>query len=143
MTKDFLKKKKEQEELKFYETYLADRKLFYYWLVDLKESLRVYYTGLKKTDSLEKKKQGKKALFEKFLQVKKPKFVHFDFIGKEESWNNADVLASGLYQPDSDFLDKVYHCSKAQNVGGFLRALKTAPGKNFKAKTEYLCRVSE
>lgn len=143
MTKEFLKRKKEQEELKFYEAYLADRRLFYHWLLDLKQSLQVYYVSLKKEDSLEKKIQGKKNIFAEFLQVKKPNFAQFDFIGKGQAWNNADVLASGLYQPDSEFLDKVYHCSKAQNVGDFLRALKIAPGKNFKAKTEYLCRVSE
>lgn len=143
MTRSFLKERDGVEELEGYEAYLADKKLFYHWLLELKKDLRVYYKSLSKKDSFERKEKGKKNIFDKFARLKKPKFKQYDFVGEASYWNNARVLSSGLYQPDVASLDEAYMCSKVETVGGFLRALKSAPGKNFKAKKEYLCRVSE
>ena len=106
-----------------YSKVLADRGLYQKWLFSLRQELKsLYASKIDKASLLQKKN----AIFAAYTSVKLPKFntTSFDFVRARE-WNNAYVLAAGLYTTDLEPFDKAYACAKKPSFGKFLGELES------------------
>jgi predicted aminopeptidase len=106
-----------------YSKVLADRGQYQKWLFSLRQELkRLYASKIDKAELLRRKK----AIFAAYTSVKLPKFNtgSFDFVRVRE-WNNAYVLAAGLYTTDLRPFDKAYACAKKPSFGKFLAELES------------------
>lgn len=98
---------------------LDDRRLFKTWLERLKAELEALYAEAP-PDVLKRKA----AIFAKYKEPPlKPKFAVVDFV-KDEDWNNAAILASSLYLPDTEVFAKAHACLKKPSMTDFLKELQ-------------------
>jgi len=125
VTKRYLEEKGRGAELTGYLAGRADRHLFQNWVAALRGELKTLYESDTKDEAaiLEKKA----AVFKKFFGVGFPKFKTdaYDHL-QAAKWNNAAVLAAGLYLPDDERFAKAYGCIGTPRAGEFLRLLKEA-----------------
>jgi hypothetical protein len=103
-----------------------DRALYQEWLRRLKERLTALYDT---RDRLDRPAllEAKSAIFRDFVGPELPRFKtrQFDFVAKRD-WNNASMLAAGLYAPDWERFSKAHACAGGETVGAFLESLKIA-----------------
>ncbi|MBP6217598.1 MAG: aminopeptidase [Oligoflexales bacterium] len=121
MTVSYLKKSGDLKELESHVNKKQDRALFADWLNHLRQDLERFYSQLPKEEKsvlLKKKKE----IFDFHLLQKKPRFQSSDYLGRGP-WNNATVLASKMYTPDSAALEKALRCS-GEHINLFLENLK-------------------
>ena len=128
MTRSWLQSKNKTDEIKKYEDRRMDRELLRVWVAGLKKDLEVLYKnppGGEKEGGSEQLKLAKAMVFKDWQTLRRPPFKANDLIG-DEDWNNASVLATSLYSPDTDRFEKAFACSKAKTAGEFLSKLEKA-----------------
>ena len=143
LTKKYLEELGLKKQLKKFLDKKRDLELYKIWLSDLKEALTGLYDqpppGGRQT-LLAKKEE----LFRSFITEKRPEFKWADYVG-DEPWNNARVLASSLYSPDTSRFLKAHQCSGMPDAGQFLERLSQALRQNdepFEA-LDSLCQDSD
>ncbi len=72
---------------------IEDRQKFGVWLTELRRALDAIYQSRRPPDEILRMKAG---AFADFTEKRRPKFAGGDLIGGR-TWNNAEVLAAGLY----------------------------------------------
>ena len=109
--------------------YLArrrDRIAFKHWLKELRASMAELLE--KRSNEAEADiRLAKRALVQEFKLDRLPEFEtrYYSFVAKKD-WNNAEILSSGLYAPETQLFEDAYRCTGELTVGGFLSRLKLA-----------------
>lgn len=100
----------------------ADRIKYQNWLAALRKDLQSLY---KVTSDKLQLLNRKNAIFAEYTQVKLPRFEsdYFTFVASRK-WNNAYVLAAGLYTTDLLPFERAFACAKKPSFGIFLTKLK-------------------
>ena len=122
LTSQYLRERGLTREAQIYERKKKDRLLYNRWLSDLKKAL----TSLYKTPPPGGRgalATAKEAVFREFTGPRKPAFSVTDYVG-HGSWNNARVLASSLYSPDTERFARAHRCSGLLSAGSFLTRLE-------------------
>ena len=126
LTVKYLEEKKRTDDLKKYRAEQSDKVVYRDWLEKLKKELEVLYgnsAALERGPLLAKKKE----IFSRYLGPDKPRFTssRYEYVAKRE-WNNATVLAAGLYAPDMARFERAHRCTGFAKIGDFLARLKVA-----------------
>lgn len=124
LTTEYLELFHDAQELKIYHVIARENKKYKAWLKSLRASLeQVYESGLDREAMLLEKSKT-------FNTYKTSKFPNFESKGyqniKNREWNNARVVSSSLYSPDTARFEKAFDCIDAPSVGEFLRVLQDA-----------------
>jgi predicted aminopeptidase len=106
-----------------YDGRLADRVVFKAWLKGLKADLTALYANPEKRPRSEILAMKAQTFARHLAPPLRPKFAVVDYIGDEE-WNNAAVLAAGLYAPDLDRFARAHRCLGQKGARAFLDALR-------------------
>lgn len=102
------------------------------WLQSLKQELNAVYAD--KTLSRDEKLARKAQLIERFRTKEFPAMVTRSYASlKGREWNNASILGSALYSPDTDKFDRAYRCVGENKVGLFIAAIKKAESRGLSA----------
>jgi predicted aminopeptidase len=125
LTQDFfthLDRGKELGQLKHAQ---KDYELFKVWLLQLRKSLGESLETSAGRPESERIKLKNEAI--SFAVSKKPAFKRVDFVGSGQ-WNNARILAAGLYSPDTEAFENAAACMTIKSspswIGNFLKTLK-------------------
>lgn len=101
-----------------------DQRLYQQWLRDLTKALNGLYgkaaAGAVGRSALFAEKDK---IFRDFRASMRPAFRRVDYVGKEP-WNNARVLASSLYSPDTERFARAHRCAGLLSAGAFLEKLQ-------------------
>ncbi|MDD9951858.1 MAG: aminopeptidase [Zetaproteobacteria bacterium] len=124
LTVQFLEEEGLVEDAARFHLYQQDYALYYKWQNSLRRELKLVYEDY----AADKVNQGealelKKNILQRYTQQKVPLFKKYNFVGSSP-WNNARLLASSLYSPDTSKFQKAYACRNWQNMGEFLTLLK-------------------
>lgn len=122
LTIQYLESRKHNEEIVYYQARKRDRRLFESWLKSLKKELKLLYSS-RSMMTKEHLRNKKRKIFESFLVEKKPEFTVADYVGTDP-WNNATVLASGVYFSYLDDFEKAHKCVGNLKIGVFLETIK-------------------
>ncbi len=145
LTKEFFNSLNRVSELEDLKLEQEDYRLFKVWLDELRRQIK---TSLEAS----REKQERDRVLEKTKVIdmaiaKKPAFNRVDFVGSG-SWNNARILAAGLYSPNTSLFERSAACFVKPGepgwVGNFLKSLKKnaeATEDGFSALTT-LCKGS-
>lgn len=124
LTVKFLKSKNLLEEVAHFEAYHRDFSLYYQWQQSLRRRLQLVYSEYAQKSMNEVEALHlKDTVIKDFLGAKRPKFEQVDFVG-QRPWNNARLVASSLYSPDTSLFARAHACSKWKNMGEFLITLE-------------------
>ena len=128
LTVAFLKSKGREEEVQRYRAEREDKSLFRRWLGQLRDALEQSYAL--PDQALDMRQEAKRRIFEHAL-TNLPAFKTTDYGWiKGAAWNNATVLAAGLYSPDLARFERAHACTGFAPMGVFLSKLKAAEGKD-------------
>ncbi len=144
LTLRFLQQKGWHSQIEIYLARRDDRQEFKAWLRDLKTAVGDLLSNRQNYED-EALRQAKHELVERF-KGELPAFKtdrYMPFI-RSKDWNNAEILSSGLYAPETELFDKAYGCTGEKTIGGFLDRLKKAELEYDDAfeSLESLCAVS-
>lgn len=122
----YLKSRDRHKDWQELEREEANQLIFRRWLVAMKEELDKVYklADIDKTEKLKRKSEIIR-LFqnERFpAELKDPGYQ----AARKREWNNANIMASTLYLPDTALFEKAYRCVLPATMGGFLEALRLA-----------------
>lgn len=120
ITRKFLEKKLKYGELKSFEEYLMDRKLFANWVNELKIELKSLYSSSKNQREILKNKTEILSLYQK---KKIPKFSAYNFVG-DLPWNNARILSVSLYSHYNTLFNDSFKCFRKDKMGTYLKYIK-------------------
>lgn len=126
MAEIYLKMRGREKDWQEMQTDQAQALIYRKWIVAMKDELDKLY---KRSDlDKAKKLEQKKAIIGLFQGERFPEALQntpYRAAGKRE-WNNANILASTLYLPDTQRFEKAYRCVLPATMGGFLEALREA-----------------
>ena len=118
--------KRDRDLIEFYEAN-ADYGLFRSWLKKLRSDLERNLLETEGQPDMVRVAQKSKVI--SLALSSKPAFKRVDFVGSGP-WNNARILAAGLYSPDVSKFKTANDCYRAvsgtNKIGNFLKALKKA-----------------
>ncbi len=140
LAKLYLAESGTDQEMKRFTGKLEDKQLFKTWLDALKKDLEALYEQ-RSTRPLGEILAKKETTFARYLNPPvRPAFKATDYI-KADAWNNATVLAAGLYAPDTRAFAKAHACLRRPKMIDFLNALKalTDSGVEPFAALEKMC----
>jgi predicted aminopeptidase len=120
MTKDFLISRNQKADWDQYQLDQEDLVKLKAWVKTLRSNLETVYTESQHLSDEERSRLKAEAI--SLAISKKPKFSRYDFVGSAD-WNNARILAMGLYQPDETRFAAAFDC--------FVRGHGTATPGNF------------
>ncbi len=145
LTKEFFTSINRLGELEIFKIEQQDYRLFKGWLDELRRSLKISLEASREKPERERVLEKTKVI--DLAISKKPAFNHVDFVGSG-TWNNARILAAGLYSPDTSAFERSAACfmraGEPNWVGNFLKSLKKnadATADGFSALTA-LCKGS-
>lgn len=125
LTDKFFSEKKRFDELAELVTTQSDYRLFKSWLETLRADIKKSLDGTIGLPDLERV-SAKNTVISLAIS-KKPLFKQVDFVGSGP-WNNARILAAGLYSPDTKAFEDAARCfvqeAHPRWVGNFLKSLK-------------------
>lgn len=114
-----------KNELAELEVSRQDFNLFKSWLEGLRVALKKNLEDSLGQPELDRIKSKNKVIM--LAISKKPAFKRFDFVGNAP-WNNARILAAGLYSPDTAAFERAAACfgkdKSGRWTGNFLKALE-------------------
>ena len=147
LTRAYLAEIGAKKQLLRYDRKLVDKKKYKKWLKKLRSRLKENY---QKDIPLKDKLTQKSLIFKEFLTTYFPAFTtrYYKSLAKRE-WNNAVVLASSLYSPDTERFQKAHTCLKKRHemapvtIGQFLEALSEAEEEHDDAfaALDHLCLI--
>lgn len=118
-------------DLKSYYVQRSDSQLYKKWLKELRESLTSMYKrkDLNRADKLKQKE----LIFKRYTTERLPRFESdgFNWV-KTKEWNNAVVLASTLYSPDTEQFRKAFDCVEPKTIKAFIGRLKAIVAEGHK-----------
>lgn len=130
LTEKFFRIKSRDQELVEFNEANADYLSFRDWLKALRHSIEVDLAA--SAASAEEERIARKNKVIALAISQKPRFKRFDFVGSNP-WNNARILAAGLYTPDTKNFETAWGCflsnEPSGHMGGFLKKLKVAADK--------------
>lgn len=145
LTKEFFTSLNRLSELEDFKNEQQDYRLFKGWLEELRRSLKTSLEASRDKREIERVVEKTKVIDRAI--AKKPAFNHVDFVGSG-TWNNARILAAGLYSPNTSMFEAFASCfvkpGEPSWVGNFLKSLKKKADSNidgFSALTT-LCKGS-
>jgi predicted aminopeptidase len=145
LTKEFFTSLNRIGELEDLKREQKDYRLFKVWLDELRRTLKASLEASREKPHKERVAEKTKVI--DMAVAKKPAFNHVDFVGSG-TWNNARILAAGLYSPNTSAFETSAVCftrpGEPSWVGNFLKSLKKnaeATGDGFSALTT-LCKGS-
>ena len=125
LTHDFFTSLDRSKELGQLKIVQEDYGLFKVWLQQLRKALGDSLEASRDKPESERVKLKNEAI--SFAISKKPAFKRVDFVGSGP-WNNARILAAGLYSPDTKAFEQAAACmadkSSPSWIGNFLKTLK-------------------
>ena len=144
MTLQYLKSRKQSALIEPYLAYKQDKALMKTWIADLRKELRAVFKD--KAKSKEQKLLEKQKIYQEFQDNKAPKFQRKAFreAFQKKVWNNASLLATSLYTPDTERFRKAFQCLGKPSMGVFLSRIEDAEDEHddvFKA-LDSLCGMS-
>ena len=130
LTGSYFKSLNRDGELTQFREANADYELFRVWLKKLRQDLEQSLTQTERMPELIRVSEKSKVIS---LAVSlKPIYKRIDFVGSHP-WNNARILAAGLYSPDVLKFERAASCFGAANapfkIGNFLKALEKSAEK--------------
>lgn len=141
MTEVYLKQRKQDKEWLALQESLKKQAIFREWLVTLKGELQKLYAD--QTLSRDEKLRRKLELIQSFQNEKFPTEIAKDYENaRRRPWNNASILASTLYLPDTKKFEAAWNCLKPTTAGAFLAALKKSETDSKDAE-EALARICD
>jgi predicted aminopeptidase len=144
LTEMYFKSLGRENDLIMFNQAKDDYQLFRAWLGSLRKALE---NELRASQSMpEAERVFRKTKTIELAVSQKPAFKQVDFVGSEP-WNNARILAAGLYTPDTVVFEKAWSCFIKSNpqgsIGGFLKQIEVSAektGNGFEA-LESFCRA--
>ena len=125
LTNKFFSEKSRSAELEELSATQADYRLFKGWLEALRSDVKKSLDSSVGQPDAERI-AAKRAVITLAIS-KKPRFKQVDFVGSA-TWNNARILAAGLYSPDTKAFEEAARCFAQEAhprwVGNFLKSLK-------------------
>jgi predicted aminopeptidase len=143
LTVQFFKSIAREKDLEIFNLANADYLLFRRWLNQLRSDVEKDLKDSQGLEPAERVSRKNKVIAMAISQ--KPEFKRVDFVGSS-SWNNARILAAGLYTPDTSKFLKAWQCYQTKNpgskMGSFLKTLKDLAEKtrNGFESLEAICR---
>jgi predicted aminopeptidase len=130
LTTKFFKSKSREPELVVFDQANDDYLLFRQWLQTLRAELQKDLDASTKAPEADRIARKTKVIALAVSQ--KPPFKRVDFVGSAP-WNNARILAAGLYAPDTAKFRTAWQCYLSRieqaNIGGFLKELQVTADK--------------
>lgn len=131
LTENFFKSITRDKDLEIFHEANADYMLFRQWLTKLRSDVE---KDLHESQSLAPSERvSRKNKVISLAISQKPSFKRVDFVGSA-SWNNARILAAGLYTPDTSQFLRAWECFQSKNsgtkMGFFLKTLKDLAEKS-------------
>lgn len=141
MTETYLKDHGEEKDWLILKESLRKQEVFRGWLVAMKAELALIYG--RSDISREEKIRLKQETIKRFQEEKFPKEIAKEYENaRRKPWNNASIIGSTLYLPDTEKFRAAWDCLKPTKAGAFLAALKDSEGRSKDAE-EGLAKLCE
>ncbi len=102
-----------------------DQELLRLWIQGMKEDLQKIFEDSSLNN--ERKLVLKTEIIQRYKNEKFPSMVTTIYAAaRDREWNNASILGASLYSPDTAKFARAFDCSKAADMGQFLKAIKQA-----------------